>query len=497
MTEDLTTVVVPTVGRPSLTVLLGRLANGSKPVEDPVIVVDDRRDPATPLPIDEAPRRLRVVRGGARGPAHARNVGWRLAGTPWISFLDDDVLPDDDWYLRLLEDLERADPGTAGSQGRVRVPMPTGRRPTDWERSTGGLAQAQWITADMSYRRAALAAVGGFDERFPRAYREDSDLGLRVTANQGRIVTGERRVTHPVRPADDWVSLRTQAGNADDFLMRALHGPHWRARAGAARGRRPRHVAITAAATTALVAGITGRRTAALLAGAAWLAGTAEFAYARIVPGPRDAAEVRRMLFTSAAIPPVATWHSVRGALRHRSVPPWRGLPELVLFDRDDTLVEDVPYNSRPELVRPLPGVRRALDDLRAEGVKVGVVSNQSGVGAGRISQDELEAVNARVEELLGPFDVWAVCPHSRDAGCACRKPAPGLVLQACRQLAVDPARCVVVGDIGSDVQAAHAAGATGVLVPTGRTRREEVVSAGSVAASLPEAVEQLLRGVW
>jgi GT2 family glycosyltransferase len=76
----------------------------------------------------------------------------------------------------------------AATQGRVQVPLPTARRPTDWERSTAGLVTAPWITADMTYRRSALSAVGGFDERFPRAFREDSDLALRVQAAGGRLV---------------------------------------------------------------------------------------------------------------------------------------------------------------------------------------------------------------------------------------------------------------------------------------------------------------------
>ena len=80
-----------------------------------------------------------------------------------------------------------------------------------------------------------------------------------------------------------------------------------------------------------------------------------------------------------------------------------------------------------------------------------------------------MEAVNQRVDELLGPFGAWAVCPHDAADGCACRKPAPFLVRQAAAELGVDPADCVVIGDIGSDVAAAHAAGARAVLVPDRR----------------------------
>jgi histidinol-phosphate phosphatase family protein len=98
------------------------------------------------------------------------------------------------------------------------------------------------------------------------------------------------------------------------------------------------------------------------------------------------------------------------------------------------------------------------------------------------------------VEELLGaPLGPWAYCPHGPEEGCACRKPAPGLVLRAARELGVDPARCAVIGDIGADVEAARAAGARAILVPTPRTRPEEVAAAPEVAADLGAAVDRLL----
>lgn len=501
MPGPVTTIVVPTVGRPSLRTLLEALASGTMLPVGPVLVVDDR--PPTPGTEDLDPRLfelgldVRVLASGGRGPAAARNLGWRHARTPWVSFLDDDVVPDADWYAALLGDLDRVGADVAGSQGLVRVPLPSDRRPTDWERSTAGLQDAQWITADLTYRRTALAAVGGFDERFPRAYREDADLGLRITSSSGRIVRGRRWVSHPVRPSDAWASLRQQAGNADDFLMARLHGSDWRVRAGAPRGRRARHVVTAASGAAALVGAVGGRRRLGLSAGLLWLGGTSELAWARVSPGPRDRAEVRRMLLTSAAIPFAATWHSAVGLWRHRRAAAWRGLPDLVLFDRDGTLVHDVPYNGDPTRVEPAPGGRAALERLRAAGVRLGVVTNQSGVATGRITERQMESVNNRVEELLGPFDVWQCCTHGRDDGCACRKPAPGMVKQACAALDVEPARAVLVGDIGSDVLAGEAAGASSILVPTAKTRSEEVAAAAHVERDLSGAVTAILEGRW
>src|SRR5689334_11477469 len=114
-----------------------------------------------------------------------------------------------------------------------------------------------------------------------------------------------------------------------------------------------------------------------------------------------------------------------------------------------------------------MPGARAALDRLRAAGLRIGVVTNQSGLARGRFTVEQLDAVNARVEELLGPFDDWQICPHGDTAGCRCRKPAPGMVVAAAEALGTTPARCVMVGDIGRDIDAAQAAGAAAILVPT------------------------------
>jgi D-glycero-D-manno-heptose 1,7-bisphosphate phosphatase len=167
--------------------------------------------------------------------------------------------------------------------------------------------------------------------------------------------------------------------------------------------------------------------------------------------------------------------------------------PEAVLFDRDGTLVVDVPYNGDPARVRPVPGARAALDLLRSAGIRTGVITNQSGIARGLITAGQAEAVNRRVEELLGPFAVWQVCPHGPDDGCRCRKPRPGMVLAAAERLGVAPHRVAVVGDIGADVDAAAAAGAASVLVPTPVTRPDEITTAAVVRPDLVAAVRHLL----
>jgi HAD superfamily hydrolase (TIGR01662 family) len=167
---------------------------------------------------------------------------------------------------------------------------------------------------------------------------------------------------------------------------------------------------------------------------------------------------------------------------------------DAVLCDRDGTLIVDVPYNGDPTRVEPLPTVSEGLDRLREAAVRLAVVSNQSGVARGDLTEDQVEQVNAEVDRLLGPFDAMVWCPHGPEDGCGCRKPAPGLLARAADLLGVPPERCGVIGDIGTDVEAATRAGAAGVLVPTPATRPDEIARAPVVAATFAEAVDLLLR---
>ncbi len=490
-------VVIPTIGRPSLRVLLDSLTADPGPRPSSIVVVDDRLDATNPLflMIPVAIRdSVRVVRGRACGPAAARNDGWRSVPTTWVAFLDDDVVPQRNWLSALAADLAAAAESTGGVAGRIVVPLPHGREPTDWERNTAALETARWATADFAFRRAALIDVAGFDERFSRAYREDADLALRVREAGYELRYGTRHVVHPVRPAGRWISVSAQKGNTDDALMRALHGRRWREKAQVGKGRRRRHVAVTVAGVAGAAFALAGRRRLATATCLAWLLGTANFTRERIAPGPRDTHEVTTMAMTSALIPPLATIRWLYGKWRWREVRPWPDRPMAVLFDRDGTLIHDVPYNADPDRVTPFAGARAALDMLRSRGVRLGVVTNQSGVSKGMMTAADVDAINARVSDVLGQIDVFAVCVHDVAARCDCRKPAPGLITSAATILGAHPRHCVVIGDIGSDIEAAARAGARAILVPTPRTRRNEVASAPHVASDLAEAARLALR---
>ena len=204
------------------------------------------------------------------------------------------------------------------------------------------------------------------------------------------------------------------------------------------------------------------------------------------------------MLATSAAIPACASAHWLGGwatlPKRLRAPQPVRSRrPSAVLFDRDGTLVVDVPYNGDPDKVEAMPAAAAALAALRAAGIPTGVISNQSGIARGLIDEDAVGAVNRRIEQVLGPLGYWAICPHGPADGCRCRKPNPGLVIEAAAALGLPCDRVAVIGDIGADIAAARSAGARGILVPTAMTRPEEIAAAPEVAPDLAAAVRLLL----
>jgi HAD superfamily hydrolase (TIGR01662 family) len=173
-----------------------------------------------------------------------------------------------------------------------------------------------------------------------------------------------------------------------------------------------------------------------------------------------------------------------------------RGLPRrrrsrAILFDREGALVAQAEPADHAS-VEPAPGAANAVAAARAAGVAVGVLTSPR--GASVPSGDEGEKVNARVDELVGPVDLWLECTHAPEEECPCRLPAPGLIYLAAAALGTRPERCVVVGDVGESLEAARAAGARAVLVPSARTTREDLDAAPMVAADVEEAVALALR---
>ncbi len=148
--------------------------------------------------------------------------------------------------------------------------------------------------------------------------------------------------------------------------------------------------------------------------------------------------------------------------------------PTLFL-DRDGTLIEEKDYLKDPSQVKLLPGVVAGLKTLKKAGYALAVVSNQSGVGRGMLTRVDVERVNRHFISLLKSRGVtvkkvyW--CPHLPSDRCSCRKPAPGLLKKAARDLGTAWRGGISVGDRQSDIDLAQSAGGKGILVLTGYGR--------------------------
>jgi D-glycero-D-manno-heptose 1,7-bisphosphate phosphatase len=168
-----------------------------------------------------------------------------------------------------------------------------------------------------------------------------------------------------------------------------------------------------------------------------------------------------------------------------------------VFLDRDGTLMEEVDYCRDPARVRLLPGVAEGLRRLKAAGFVTVIVTNQSGIGRGWIAPEEYAAVQARLLELLGAgaVDATYFCPDAPGVESARRKPAPGMVLEAARDLGLDLPRSWMIGDKAIDVQCGRAAGVRPILVRTGYGASQSAEGAEWVAEDFARAVERIVGG--
>lgn len=159
-------------------------------------------------------------------------------------------------------------------------------------------------------------------------------------------------------------------------------------------------------------------------------------------------------------------------------------MTEFVLLDRDGVLNVDLPNSVRSiEDMSLIPGAAEAVAQLNLKGFHVLVITNQACVGRGDLSRATLDAIHDRIEDLVseagGRIDGWFVCPHREEEDCSCRKPRPGLLLQARDAFGFIPERTRFVGDATRDIEAARAAGCIPVLVRTGKGIATESLQPG------------------
>jgi GT2 family glycosyltransferase len=223
-----------------------------------VVIVDDGSRDATPGVLEDLRGRasapLRAIRfPHSRGPAAARNAGWRAAAAPIVAFTDDDCVPDPGWLRGLLAGLDGAD----FVQGRTELDPSQDDNRGPFSHFVGGAgASGYYETCNIAYRRAALEAVDGFDEGFRHPFGEDTDLAWRVKAAGGRSAyAADAVVLHDIIPltyGQHLARLRRREG-----LVRALaRNPGRRADVGLGIFLRPTHAPALAAVAAGVVAGV-------------------------------------------------------------------------------------------------------------------------------------------------------------------------------------------------------------------------------------------------
>jgi len=181
-------------------------------------------------------------------------------------------------------------------------------------------------------------------------------------------------------------------------------------------------------------------------------------------------------------------------------------LPKAVLLDRDGMINFDSPdYILTPEQWEPIPGSLEAIARLAKAGIPVAICSNQSGLGRGMMNEELFHAIHAKmllaIEEAGGMLNHAAYCPHSPEDQCSCRKPLPGLILEALEALNVKANEALMIGDSTRDIQAARAAGVNSILVQSGYGNAEVILQKSLVInpdikayPDLATAVDSLLR---
>jgi GT2 family glycosyltransferase len=312
-------VVVPTYQRPEL---LDRCLRALTSQEfDPngyeIIVANDRPSDAIEHVVSRWQRRTKGPRihyvpvRNTRGPAAARNRGWEKAAGDIIAFTDDDTVPMPNWLARGRASLKG---DVIASWGYVTVPLP--KNPTDYELDASKLEGAEFVTANCFVRRTALMEVGGFDERFTTAWREDSDLFFSLKKIGKVIYAPGAVVVHPIRPAPWGVSIRQQRKVLFDALLFKKHPNLYRQKI----RRSPpwSYYFIFAALISTIVAAALGMTVLTASSFGVWLALTARFWWRRIRSTSRSLMHVLEMAVTSIVIPPLALFWRWVGAFKFR-----------------------------------------------------------------------------------------------------------------------------------------------------------------------------------
>lgn len=320
--DVLVSVVVPTCNRPQLLdrCLAALAAQDFDAERFEIVVVDDKPSAETKAVIEHWNKRL--VHWGPHvfylqtcsphGPAAARNRGWEDARGALIAFTDDDTIPRTDWLRN----------GTAMFDGRIqatwgRIVMPLNGISSDTERETKGLEHAEFVTANCFCLKHVLARLGGFDERFRLAWREDADLYFRLLQSGAAIAYApEAVVEHPIRTASWGASISRQKKIQFDAVLFKKHRILYREKIRASIRWDFYLIAFCLLAAPLFL--VLNRFWIALTTSLCWLVLSTRFFMQRLHGTENNASHVTETIATSLLIPPLAVFWRIVGAIRFR-----------------------------------------------------------------------------------------------------------------------------------------------------------------------------------
>lgn len=316
-------VVIPTYNRQ---VLLSRcidaliLQNFPKEFFE-VIVVADGPDPLTANLVSEIKENNPGFQINyfalpeKKGPAAARNYGWKQSSGELVAFTDDDCIPSESWLNHYWKAFQMQDEWLVSFTGKVIVPVP--ETPTDYQKNVSHLATADFITANCACSREALELVHGFDEEFPAAWREDSAFEFELLKHNVPIIRlNDAEVIHPCREAPWGVSILDQKKSMFNALLFKKYPGFYREKIAS----HPvwDYYGIIFFSMLSIILFLTGNMEEGTLSLAMWLFITVRFIYKRLKGTDVSFSHRLEMIITSLLIPYLSVYWTLRGAVRYK-----------------------------------------------------------------------------------------------------------------------------------------------------------------------------------
>lgn len=247
-----------------------------------------------------------------KGPAAARNIGWLQAKGILVAFTDDDCIPDKSWLETLWGEYDGQN--LIAFSGRIEVPL--SNDPTDYELNVSNLEKAEFVTANCACTKLALIRIGGFDERFSMARREDSDLHFKFLSHFIPVIPSKATVVHPVRKAEWGISIKEQKKGMFNALLFKKYPDLYRSRIGS--GIPANYYAMFFSFAGMLAAIVLNSYMIMLILLLIWLGLVTQFAYKRLSFSSGSPGHICEMFITSMVIPFISLYWQLYGSVKYR-----------------------------------------------------------------------------------------------------------------------------------------------------------------------------------